>query len=366
MSPLKYCQQGLTSYLHDTTLWPMKQSVAGMDRAGIGGRRAAAPPSMAVAGTAPVAEPAALLAVVSPEPVQAGPPGDPARPGAAGGVADVLEQQVLPRLLQRHGLRADTHAPDSLPVGARWLAALARAVEDDALQLAVARLHAQGLTGAAIASEWLAPAARELGQQWERDECSFADVTIGVGRMQRALHRLECATALPALAARRVLLVLAPGEQHSFGLAVIGEAFRREGWDVVGASEVTAVQAPGCVARERFDLVGISVGSQATAAGVPALCGALRRASRHAGMAILVGGPYVALGGPLVTPDHLGADALAADVETALSLARQRLSTGHNPFTHTTLARSKSPPPAREGSPPARPRSTETPAAMRR
>lgn len=250
----------------------------------------------------------------------------PAAP-TAGGVARLLEQQLIPQLLQRHAPARAAGAPSA--VGAHWLAALAGGDDDDALREAVAGLHAQGLAVATIADDWLAPAARELGRQWERDECSFADVTIGVGRMQRALHRLVHAgpvdDRLPALAAPRVLLVLAPGEQHSFGLSIVGEAFRREGWDVVGAGDLSPAQAARLVARERVDLVGVSVGSEQTAAGVPALCGALRLASCHAGLAILVGGPFIAAGGALASADRLGADAAAADVASALALARRHL-----------------------------------------
>jgi methanogenic corrinoid protein MtbC1 len=355
-----------------------------MDRAGVGAQRAvwpAAPDGAGARPAGPAALPALAMAVApTPLPLQPVAPSQglskgmgpgPDRPEGLAGVAAMLEQQVLPRLLRRRGPHDDTRAPNARPVGARWLAALARADDDDALQGAVARLLAQGLAASAIGCDWLAPAAQELGRQWERDECGFADVTIGVGRMLRALHRLDDADPVAggwqALAAPRILLLLAAGEQHSFGLAIVGDAFRREGWDVVGAGEVTAAQAPGCVAREHFDLVGISVGSQATAAGVPALCGALRRATRHAGMAILAGGPYVVLGGPLVTPDRLGADALAADVDTALALARHRCPAGPNPFIPATRTRSTpSSPPARESQPLARPRPIGTPAAMRR
>jgi MerR family transcriptional regulator, light-induced transcriptional regulator len=250
-------------------------------------------------------------------------------PVAPGGVARVLAQQVIPRLVQRHAPPGQAEPRLACAAGARGLAALAAGDDDGALRRALAGLQAQGQTAEAIADDWLGPAARELGRQWERDECSFVEVTIGVGRLQRALRQLVHATPgaarLPALAAPRVLLVLAPREQHSFGLSVVGEAFRREGWDVVGGGELSAAQAGGCVAREHFDLVGISVGSEQTAAGVPALCGALRLASRHSGIAILVGGPFVAAGGPLASADRLGADAVAADLASALAIARRHL-----------------------------------------
>jgi len=61
----------------------------------------------------------------------------------------------------------------------------------------------------------LAPTARRLGELWEADACSFSDVTIGLSRLQQAVHELAGgsggrARAAADGAAPRALFVPAP------------------------------------------------------------------------------------------------------------------------------------------------------------
>ncbi len=82
----------------------------------------------------------------------------------------------------------------------------------------------------------LTPAARKLGDMWTEDVCDFTEVTIGVWRLWNALRALSPAFLGPVPAkappAGRVLLVPLPGEQHSFGLSMVFDFFRRAGWSV--------------------------------------------------------------------------------------------------------------------------------------
>lgn len=237
------------------------------------------------------------------------------------GVARALEGQVIPRLLARH--RADAAPPRDV-LGACWLAGLSLADDDGLLPAAVDRLQRQGQSVEALQLDWLGPAAAELGRLWESDECSFADVTVGVVRLQCCARRLGRASpmllapdALPT--APRVLLAPVPGEQHGFGLALVADAFRRAGWDV---TQAPAGQSPvQAVAAQDYDLVGLSVGSSSRAAGVPALCADLRRASRRRGVGVLLGGPLFAVPGLPVAAAAWGADAVALDARSALALA---------------------------------------------
>ena len=68
---------------------------------------------------------------------------------------------------------------------------------------------------------------------WEHDECSFTDVTIGVCRMHQVL--LEYSRCFeppdgPHSQGKNALIVPAPGEQHTFGLFLVVEFLRRDGW----------------------------------------------------------------------------------------------------------------------------------------
>lgn len=286
------------------------------------------------------------------------------------GVARTLEGQVIPRLLALHrphppqAMPAPAHlvpapsagtveggsqtarplqpvgeqpvdnlavAPNLTLVGAAagllnvgWAADLALGADDAALLDATDRLLLQGWSEEAVQLDWLGPAAAELGLRWERDDCSFSDVTIGLVRLQCAARRMGrrgpsrlAADATPA--APRILLAAVAGEQHGFGLSLVADAFRRHGWDVaVAVAGVSPVQR---VAREAFDLVGLSVGSQARAARVPALSDELRRASRRPGLGVLLGGPLFALPDAPVLATAWGVDAVSRDAREALACA---------------------------------------------
>lgn len=241
--------------------------------------------------------------------------------------------RAAPRRLPRQHRLGPCMAAARLPATrAGWLAGLA--VDDDlALGRAVQRLHRQGLGAELIGLDWLAPAARELGRRWESDACSFVDVTIGVARLQCAWRQLD-PNGRPgrrhALApAPSVLLVPAPGEQHSFGLGLVAEVFLRAGWQVTGGAAGAGIDPVAFVAAVPLDVLGISVGSRAQAAAVPDLCAALRAASCHPGLSLLVGGPLL-----VVEPDleagALGADAVASDARAALVQAERLLAgAGH-------------------------------------
>ena len=64
--------------------------------------------------------------------------------------------------------------------------------------------------------ELLEPTARHLGEMWDRDECDFIDVTLGVGRLQKLLAIFNDTYSLPQLGDRRVfLMATAPGNQRN-------------------------------------------------------------------------------------------------------------------------------------------------------
>ena len=82
----------------------------------------------------------------------------------------------------------------------------------------------------------LAPAARQLGTQWEADVTDFANVTLGVSRLQRIMRRLGdtfLQRDQPRQRGESALLTIIPGEQHSFGLSMVAEFFRRAGLEPV-------------------------------------------------------------------------------------------------------------------------------------
>ena len=179
----------------------------------------------------------------------------------------------------------------------------------------VTRLQARGTPVETLYLDLLAPTARRLGELWESDACDFSEVTVGLGRLQQVLHQLSAAfraEAEPHEHGRRVLLVPVPGEQHSFGLHIVAEFFRRAGWDVWNEPRIASgADLVQLVRKEWFAVVGLSVASETRIDALATGIRALRRASRNRAIGVLVGGPLFVAHPELVA--RVGADATALD-----------------------------------------------------
>lgn len=138
-----------------------------------------------------------------------------------------------------------------------------------------------------------APAARELGEMWLRDDCSFCDVTVGLSSLEHVLTR--CAGALQHCSggtdpARTVLLGAVPGTQHVFGLLIVKELFRRAGWSVRVPSGASAQAMCEAVRLHDVAIVGLSVGRVEDLPACQSLVEKLRRESRNRRLLVVVGG----------------------------------------------------------------------------
>src|SRR5262249_52242760 len=123
------------------------------------------------------------------------------------------------------------------------------------------------------------PAARYLGRLWEEDICDFTDVTIALCRLQQLLRELSTAfeaeaEILPRL--RSAVLVAAPGDQHTFGVFILQEFFRRAGWDVRGGSMSSADELLELVQTGPCDLIGLSVSNDVNVEDLASVIRAIR------------------------------------------------------------------------------------------
>jgi methanogenic corrinoid protein MtbC1 len=119
------------------------------------------------------------------------------------------------------------------------------------------------------------------------------------------------------------MLVPAPGSQHTLGLFMVAEFFRRAGWDVWGEPSASAADLLDAVRGEWFDVIGISIGAEFQIEGLSSVILGLKRASRNPAVRVLLGGPVASLNPDLHT--RLGADATAFDANQALTLAESLL-----------------------------------------
>lgn len=241
-----------------------------------------------------------------------------------------IQSEIIPRLVLAHGearggqLPCAANAPRLGP-GPReieHLAALSIGPDPDAAAAFVDALRLDGLPLDAIYLEVIAPAAHTLGRQWETDECDFTQVTLGLWRLQRIVHALSPvfqASAATGQTSRRALLTTVPGSQHSMGVLMVREFFRRAGWDVSGESCESADEILHAARAEWFDVAGFSIGSETHVDRLARLIEGLRRVSLNPRIGVLVGGSILAALPDLVP--RVRADATAKDAPNALRAA---------------------------------------------
>lgn len=252
----------------------------------------------------------------------------------------IIESQIIPRLMLAHRAAQGLEplpSIDACAPGPEQIAEFANLVLSSSVNVAAAYIDAQRENGLSLESVYidlLSPTARHLGYLWDNDLCDFTEVTAGLWRLQQLLHELSPAfqgnlTTKAALQypaglskpkmARRALLVPAPGDQHTFGLFMVSEFFRRAGWDVWGELPTTTEQMISMVREEHFDMVGFSVGSELKLEELKFAIKAVRLESCNENVTVMVGGAVF-----MAHPDYVGmvgADMMAADGRDAVTAA---------------------------------------------
>lgn len=251
-------------------------------------------------------------------------------------IVRTIEADIIPRLMRLHRdpssseprLVAPAEAGAPSQEDLRRFVQLVLLDHDGPLHDAVRRLRERGVSIEGLYLQLLAPAARELGRMWEDDECLFSDVTVAVGRLQRVMRSLspEFARDLDVPHdGRRILLAVAPGEQHTFGLAMVAEFFRRGGWDVIGGYHDPSFDAAACLQREWVDVLGVTCGAEGRLEPLKSWIAEMRRSSCNQALGVLVGGSVFAHAGERFR--DVGADGTAADALQALGAAQRLLDT---------------------------------------
>ncbi len=247
-------------------------------------------------------------------------------------VEQTVEQDVIPRLLlnRRYESVVNPAPVDPFAVSEAQVAELVRLVlaREEAKSVAfVEALHGAGYPAETLYLDLLAPTARQLGQMWTDDDCDFTDVTIGLFLLQNSLRELGATyrdnVALNP-AAPRILLVPLPREQHTFGLSMVYDFFRRAGWNAWSGTVESESDLAGMVRASWFDIVGFSLPCDEQLDDARAMIRMVREASMNPKVAVMVGGP-----GFSSNPDlagTIGADGTAVDGRQAVKAADALLS----------------------------------------
>lgn len=276
---------------------------------------------------------------------------------AFGGLERTIEAEIVPRLMlvHREGIDAISKEPTYAltPPSIDDVAELARLVVAHDESLArdyIEAMRAEGMEIDVVFLELIAPTARLLGDKWLRDECTFTAVTIGASRLhslvrsltaenrsepvpegniaagapgpdgsavQRSAQKPNAAHEVPG---PRVALVEVPGEEHTLGLHIVREFFRRDGWDVWGAPALDVGELFRLVEDEWISVVGLSMSDAASIPQARKMIGRIRTASLNSQIFVMIGGVCVTEDPTVV--GLVGADAGPVDAKEAVAIAR--------------------------------------------
>ena len=151
---------------------------------------------------------------------------------------DVVEGFARQVVIRLAAATATHHSLDSIMISQESVSAFCdMLLQPDQNRQALAFIAARRDEGATIEDIYLGyigPAARLLGERWERDELTPLQVTIGAGTLYALMRALRAGlVANPSrAAARTALFALVPGEKHGIGVTVAADMFREAGWDI--------------------------------------------------------------------------------------------------------------------------------------
>lgn len=247
-------------------------------------------------------------------------------PEPADAVNTIIESEIIPRLLMAHNTSNTTGRSRRLRAitadEASRFALLPLRLEAASLLEEVDAFIAKGASVETICLDLLAPAARKLGEMWERDECDFLDVTMGLWRLQEVMR--EVAARSPADFGNlhmpyTALFSAMPGDHHSFGVMMIEEVFARAGWRSEAMVKPERRGLLDRLARQPFDLIGLTLARDCPRAALGNLIKAVRNVSANPRIIVLIGGQMINEN-PRIAID-VGADGTGADALSALDLA---------------------------------------------
>ena len=237
-----------------------------------------------------------------------------------------LRSEVIPRLVRAHRARpaSQERAPAIGPGPGDADRFLLELLGDQppSLYPTVEMLLAEGAELEALCLGLFGPAASRLGSLWRDDRCDFTTVTVALGRLHRLMRELSATfddSRTRGPRPPRVLLAQPHDEQHLFGLAMVAEFLRRDGWDVIGGVGA-AVPDPGARVRDEWvDLAGFSIGSDDRIEWLRETIRRVRAMSCNEQVRVVVGGPVF-----ITHPEwasEVGADGTARDAGAAVDLA---------------------------------------------
>jgi methanogenic corrinoid protein MtbC1 len=166
-------------------------------------------------------------------------------------------------------------------------------------------------------AQLLAEAARMLGDWWLEDRASFVDVTVGTGRIMSMWRPVDNTNTTDGEVP--VIFASVPGEQHTLGIRMAADAFRRDGWAIRLRIGLPQDELVAEVQRANRCVVGLSIAGRHSLKPLSGLVETLARACPDA--SVLVCGHEIGEIEPHLASMGLG------DVAREMAEARVKLAT---------------------------------------
>ena len=168
---------------------------------------------------------------------------------------------------------------------------------------------------------YLTEAARLLGEWWNDDRASSADVVLGTGRIYGIMRSLRPVFAKPS-PRRHAMFAAVPGETHTLGVGIAADMLRERGWDIHLCVGETHEALVNCLGSSDDYIIGLSASSPALLLPLSRLVVALRIKRPEA--FILISGHITVMDPNL--GDVLDADLIVQNAEHAI-IALEKLVT---------------------------------------
>jgi MerR family transcriptional regulator, light-induced transcriptional regulator len=246
-------------------------------------------------------------------------------------LAERIENQIVPQLLgERAPFAIDERDADRLDFDERMITQWAELAVDDDVPALAEHFRAVLATEADLATVFLgilAPVARLLGQWGDMNRISFAEVDRSISTLEDVIQKFNHDHVPHATRGWRmgsILLSTCPGDEHSFGLRMVEELFRRDGWSLTSLVARSNGMITSELGRNHFHVLGLSIARASMLPNTALLVKEARAASLNPDLLIVLGGPAITEE-TLAEAQALGADFVAQDATTAIDAIRARL-----------------------------------------
>ena len=243
-----------------------------------------------------------------------------------------IQEEIIPRLLMAHRHKTSSinrakfknahKAPAISPRNIEELSQMLLSGELSVSKSYLKILIEEGVSVEQIYLDLLQPIARRLGVCWENDSLDFATITLAVWNINQLMYYLSPEffqnTLDQGKSKGSIFLFPSVGSQHTLGLFMLAEFFRKSGWEVFADPALNEQDIFNTIREKNFDIVGISIGSCDQKKSTKKLISDIRQTYGPA-LKIIIGGPLAFCESNLSL--EVKADGQAADAREAVLLA---------------------------------------------